>query len=379
MKKIKIAHIITKLELGGAQLNTIYTVNFLASKNYDVTLIYGKGGILKHTLIDKNVKTIVLENLIRKINPIKDFFCLLELKKILKNKKFDVIHTHSSKAGILGRLAGKFSKTKFIFHTVHGWGFTPLQNPLIKYIYILLEKICANFTTKIITVAHDNIEKGLKNNISKKEKYTVIRSGIDFKLFDKIMPNENIKKELLIKKDDIIITMIACFKPQKNPIEFIEIANILIKKFKNLKFILIGDGILKNKILNKINEYNIKDNFILAGWKLNIKDYLSITNIFCLTSLWEGLPRAILEAYACKIPVIASSVDGSKEAVINGETGFLYKPYHINDAVKFFEKLILNKNRKQLGINGYNFSHIEFSIEKMLNDILKLYENHINN
>ncbi|MBP7653797.1 glycosyltransferase family 4 protein [Candidatus Dependentiae bacterium] len=375
----KILHIITKLEFGGAQINTVYSVNHFASAGNDVTLITGSGGILDKKLIDERVKLIEIPELIRNINPFYDFISMLKLYFIIKKHNFDIVHTHSSKAGILGRIAAKLAGTKKILHTVHGWGFSDKQNYLAFRMFVILEQITAFFTDKIIAVANDNIAKGLKNKIGKKNQYTVIRSGIDFEKFEKAYADSTekknkTKKNLGVNCDDLIIVMIGCFKPQKNPIEFIKIASVINKKYNNIKFILVGDGALRKDIENEIQSNNLSDKVILAGWRTDVQDILAASDIFCLTSLWEGLPRSILEAYSCRLPVVATEVDGTPEVVINNKTGFLYSCGKIEDAVKYLELLISDKSKRlKFGENGYDIVNSEFSVQKMLADLEKLY------
>ncbi|HON56921.1 MAG TPA: glycosyltransferase, partial [bacterium] len=158
----KLAHIITKLELGGAQLNTIYTVNYFAEKNYEVYLITGTGGIVDKSIISSKVKIIEIEELAREINILKDLIAFFRIFWLCRKYKFDIVHTHSSKAGILGRLAAYLAFVPKIIHTVHGWGFTPLQSEIAYKTFVLLERLCAKITDKLVVVADDNCNKGLK-------------------------------------------------------------------------------------------------------------------------------------------------------------------------------------------------------------------------
>ncbi len=378
MKK-KIAHIITKLELGGAQLNTIYSCNHFAKKGYDVYLLTGAGGIIEESNISPAVNIITIKNLVREINPIQDGFSLFKIYSFLKKKNIDIVHTHSSKAGIIGRIAAKFAGVKKIVHTIHGWGFTPLQNKIIFSIFVKLEKICASFTDNLIAVALSNINKGLQHNIGNKEKYSLIRSGIDF---DGFMQNAQLdyteraafRKLLGIEENDVVIVNVSCFKPQKNILEFIRIAAELSSRFNNLKFLLVGDGEKRSEIEKMINEKCLEKKFILTGWQKNTAKYLKISDIFCLTSLWEGMPRAILEAYSCGLPVVTADNDGTNEAVSHNISGFLYKNGEIQKAIEYLEKLILNPSlRKQFADKGFSEIKNEFSLKKMLINLEKIY------
>jgi len=164
--KIKVAHIITKLEMGGAQDNTIYTVKNLNKEKFETILISGKGGILDEKVIsDKEIKIIFVETLKREISPLNDIKAVFEIKKILDKEKPDIIHTHSSKAGIIGRLAGKLSGINKIIHTFHGFGFNNKQNLLLRNFFIFLEKISALITDKLIFVSKENLNIAINLNI----------------------------------------------------------------------------------------------------------------------------------------------------------------------------------------------------------------------
>jgi glycosyltransferase involved in cell wall biosynthesis len=370
MAKIKIAHIITLLELGGAQENTLYTCEHLDKNKFDVFLICGKGGILDNKT--KNIKTYFIKKLIREIHPFHDLFAFFKIYKILKEEKPTIVHTHSSKAGILGRWAAYFAKVPIIIHTFHGFGFHDYQNYFIRKIYILAEQITEKITTKFIAVSHDNVSKGLKNKIGNNEKYIVIRSGIKLQNYQIVIDTEKKKKELGIT-DEKVVGMIACFKPQKAPLDFVKVAKLVINEKPNTKFILVGDGILKNKIEQLIEKLNLKNQFILTGWRHDTNELLKTLDVFVLTSLWEGLPRVIVEAMASGIPVVATYVDGTKEIIQEGLTGFVTYPHEIE---KMAERILRLLNNQEL---SKNFSIeakkriSEFDIDLMVSQQEKLY------
>ena len=270
MKKIKVVHIITKLELGGAQENTLYTVEHLDKKKFDVYLICGKGGILDYRAIElarkKSLNLYFIKNLIREINPWKDFLALKELIIKLDEIQPDIIHTHSSKAGILGRVSGYFlnlvnnnfaNRTKII-HTFHGFGFNKFQASLIKNFYILLEYFIAKVTDKLIFVSKSNMfDTARKYDIGNFKDYVLIRSGIKISEYkksseDKVL-QEIILKELNLPLDCKVISTIGPFKPQKNLTDFIQFANIVMNSEelfsetkKKLYFLIAGDGEQRN-------------------------------------------------------------------------------------------------------------------------------------
>lgn len=376
MKKFKICHIITKLELGGAQQNTLYTVSHLDKEKFEPSLIAGKGGILDSEALQlSGVKTILIPHLVREQCPATDFLGFIELWLTLLREKPDVVHTHSSKAGILGRWAAFFAGIPVIIHTFHGFGFHDFQNKIVRSFYVLIERITAKITHKLIVVSSDNISKGLKNSIGRKEQYMVIRSGIDISKYKDIATDkENKRKELNIPSNSRIITTIGPFKPQKNLKDFINVASKIVKKQSDIIFIIIGDGEQRPALELLIQGLDIYDKVRLTGWRRDVNEILSITDIFVLTSLWEGLPRSILEAMSAGIPVVANAVDGVKEIVKDGETGYLTEPFQTDKMSDIILKLLDNEPlARRMGKRGQESISQEFDIGHMVRQQENLY------
>ncbi|OGS19585.1 MAG: hypothetical protein A3J83_00580, partial [Elusimicrobia bacterium RIFOXYA2_FULL_40_6] len=327
-RKIKVAHIITMLELGGAQNNTLYTVQNLDKNKFDVILISGPGGILdKETEKFTNVAVYFVKNLIRQINPFKDLFALMNLVSILKKEKPDVVHTHSSKAGILGRWAAKMAGVPKIVHTFHGFGFNDFQMFLVKYAYIFSEKLTSIISDKLIFVSEQNIRVATILKIGKNTDYLLIRSGIKISDYQNLKLNKTNKmKELELPEDLKIITTIGPFKPQKNLNDFIKVAKIVSEAIEKTLFLVIGDGKLRYELEEEIKALGLSGKVILLGWRKDVNEILAITDVFIMTSLWEGLPRAAVEALVSGKPVVAYSIDGNIDIIKNGYNGFLNKP-----------------------------------------------------
>lgn len=392
MKKIKIVHIITKLELGGAQQNTLYTVEHLPRDKYEVILISGCGGILDEEAKKiPQTKIYFVPELVREVNPISDFLAFLRLLRLLRLLRPHIVHTHSSKAGILGRWAVWFnnlishftfhiSHSIKIIHTFHGFGFNPYQKWLTRKFFILAEQLTTKITDKLIAVSEENIKKGINYSIGSKEKYVLIRSGIKINQFVevRINPDEK-KKELNIQPEEKVVTMIAPFKPQKAPLDFVEVAKLVtsyrLQVTSKVKFLLVGDGELRKSLESRVKSLGLKDKVLFLGWRKDIPEILAITDIFVLTSLWEGLPRTIIEAMSSGKPVVATAVDGNREIVKNGITGFLVPP---KEPQKIAEKVIfLLTNQgiaQKMGDEGRKIINTSFDIDHMVNQLDQLYQ-----
>ena len=339
MNRIKVAHIITMLELGGAQDNTLYTVDNLDMNRFEPILICGPGGILDEKAKKLSVKLYFVKHLVRQINPLYDLCAFFKLIYILNIEKPDIVHTHSSKAGILGRWAAYLAGIKTIIHTFHGFGFNKYQKYFTQKVFISAEWLTGKITDKLIAVAKENINTMLKYKIGKPDKYLLIRSGIKIGNFTDIKVDLNLKKEeFKINLGEKVVTTIGPLKPQKNLIDFVKLAEMILKKINNVKFIIVGDGRQRKEIECHMRKLKLEDGILLPGWRKDIPEILAITDVFVMTSLWEGLPRVIIEAMCSGKPVVANAVDGVKEIVVDNVTGFLVEP---EDLENMSEKVIL--------------------------------------
>ncbi len=368
-------HIITKLELGGAQQNTLYTLKHL-DKNLTGFLISGPGGLLDKDAIEApGYRTSFCPFLVRKINPFFDlltFFWLFFYLLVLKPR---IVHTHSSKAGILGRWAAYFSGVPRIVHTFHGFGFTPLHSPPVRKIFIETERLTAKISQKLIAVSHANVEKALKLFIGKRTKYEVIRSGINPEIFENRAEIDNIKKELNIPLNKKIVGNISCFKPQKGLHNYVMSCGRLSLK-GDFVFILVGDGDLKTELKKQVREEGIWEKFYFLGWRNDIPDILAGVDVLLHTAYFEGLPRVLLEAMAAGTPVVATAVDGALDIIEDGSNGFLVEPDNIDRMVEKTYKLLTDDElRKRLG-SKYKLSFApEFNIKNMSQKLNSLYLN----
>lgn len=343
---MRICHVITKPELGGAQLSTLNLISNLPEDRYQVSVITSPAGILKHEFKSlKNATVYFSHFLTRPPNPIVDIFALIHIYLIYRCNRFEIIHTHSSKAGIIARWAALFARIPVIIHTAHGWPFHDYQNPLEKRFFILLEKITAAFTTKIICVSKKDIETGLKYKIAPREKFALIRYGIPLYQFKNSNCNKaEKKKELGINNDDPVIGMISCLKPQKSPLDYVKACIDVYNEMPCVNFLLIGDGILKKRCKSELRKTSLNGRFIFTGWRRDVSELLDIIDIVVLTSKWEGFPIAIIEALAKGKPIVATDVGGVRELVKDGVTGYVTRPREYRDTTDRILSILKDRN-----------------------------------
>jgi len=374
MRKVKILYVITKLELGGAQKHLLSLIQGLDQEKFDLYLFTAYEGLLiPEAALIKNLTLVRSKSLKREINLFKDIFVIFQISKVIRNYNIDIVHTHSSKAGIVGRWAAKISGVKVIIHTVHGWPFNDLQKKFTRSFYIMLEKITSFFTDKLIVVSNFDKQLGLYNKIGSESLYALIHYGIDYNEFSSV--NSRIKEELGLKTDDLVVGMVSCFKPQKYPQDFVGLAAKLKDEMPGVKFILVGDGVLRKEIEGLIKKFSLEDNVFLLGWRRDIPNILSGLDLFVLTSLWEGLPISALEAMASSKPIITTHTGGISEIVVNGQTGFIVPRFDIETMANKVKFLLSDQGlRKEIGNNCRAALGDDFCIENMLNVTQGLYK-----
>lgn len=376
-KKIKLLHIITNLELGGAQKHALQLIGSLDKEKYQKHFICNPSGLLTQEAEGlPGVHVNFMPALQRTISPWRDLRSLFYIFKYIRRHRIDIVHTHSSKAGIIGRWAAYLAGVRVIIHTVHGWSFHDYLPKPLKQFYLLLERIAAVFTDSFIGVSLNDIQKGLSNNIGKKDQYQLIRYGISPPASSGKDAVNALKQEFGIGADKLCVGMVACLKPQKNPIDFIRLAEAICKKRSNAVFLSVGDGALRGKMQSLIYKKNLQKQVRLCGWRRDMGDMFSLFDIIVLPSLWEGLPIALLEAMSFAKPVVAYNSDGTGEIIRQGENGYLIEPKDIDAFVEKVEFLLSNKDfRQTMGKKAKEFFAQEmFTPEEMLKQTENLYQ-----
>ncbi|MCP5046766.1 MAG: glycosyltransferase family 4 protein [bacterium] len=298
------------------------------------------------------------------------------MKKQLKQIKPDIVHTHSSKAGILGRLAASAVGVPVIIHSVHGFSFSPFQSFLKRNIFVTAEKWVAGRTSHFIFVSNDDIAIAKEKKLIKTN-YSLIRSGFPFEKFLKRNSDLNVlRKKYEINGTDFVCGIIAPFKAQKGLFHLIEIADRVIRLLGNkinVRFMITGDGELRREIEEKLKEKNISDYFRLPGFVLDIENAIDLFDLGISTALWEGLPQSLVQLRLKKKAVVASDIPGNREVIDPGKNGFLV---NVTDYETFAQRIVdlieNDSERERLA----NFSAEDFSpwnAANMVKEQEKLY------
>ncbi|HEV8702724.1 MAG TPA: glycosyltransferase family 4 protein [Candidatus Polarisedimenticolia bacterium] len=329
---VRVCHVITRLELGGAQDNTLYTVSHLGAP-FVPSLLCGPGGILDEEASRLGVPVRFVPSLQRPIRPHRDLAALVHLHRLFREMRPDIVHTHSSKAGVVGRLAARLAGVPHVVHTIHGFGFHAGQPWPIRRALVGAERLAARATSHFIAVSRANLETGIALGLFARDRVTLIRSGVHLEAFEEATrggarreARDALRRQLGVAPDAPLIGMIACLKPQKSPRTFVEVAARVVRQAPRAVFVLAGDGELRRELERRIRDLNLSAGVRLLGWRRDVPRLMAGLDVLLHTSLWEGLPRVLPEAIAASVPIVATGVDGTRDILRDGETGIVCAP-----------------------------------------------------
>jgi len=375
-RRHRVLHLVTRLELGGAQQNTLYCVGNHDRRHFEVDLIAGGGGRLDSAasrIPDTRVQLVPW--LSHPISPLRDAMALLRLRAYMRRRRIDLVHTHSSKAGILGRWAAFMAGVPRIVHTVHGWSFNATQPRWRRRAFVGMERITARVTDRLITVSTPNRDDGLAAGIGREEQYEVVYSGIDLRRYTRNGDHRHeVRRSLGFGENHTVVGTVSCLKPQKAPLDFVRAAAAAYAENDRLRFFIAGDGEMRPQVERLAGELGLTGVLRLLGWREDIPELLSATDVFLLTSLFEGLPRVVLQAMAAGVPVVATAVDGTPEVVSDHETGILVpagRPERAAAAV--LEMTSNDRLRRDCARRGRERVDSRFDIRRMVRELDRIY------
>jgi len=332
VRRSRVLHIITLLELGGAQQNTLHTVRHLDRSRFEVALIAGRGGLLDdeaRAIPDLDCR--LLPDMVRAIAPAHDLRATRAIVAAMRELTPDIVHTHSSKAGIIGRLAAAYCRVPIVIHSIHGWGFTPAQSPPVRAAFVAAETIAARATTHFVAVSRANVTEGVRRGLLGRARTSVIRSGFPLAEFAaEPADRAGVRSELGLEPDCPLIGSISCLKPQKDPLAIVEVADRVLRAVPAARFVIAGDGALRAVVERRIEELGLIGRVLLLGWRRDVARLMAAFDLLLHTSRWEGLPRVVPQAMSVGLAVVATAVDGAPEVVRDGETGLLAPPRDVS-------------------------------------------------
>lgn len=385
---MKIAHVITRLIVGGAQENTVLTCEGLAARGHDVTLLSGPTTGPEGSLVERacggTYRFEEVESLVRNVSPFCDLRALHELRTRFEQLRPDIVHTHSSKAGILGRIAAHHAGVPIVVHTIHGMSFNRTQSRPVQLLYATAERLCADYCHAIVSVADAMTQQSLDASIGRAEQYTTIRSGMvvaDFSPanYDAAECRRALLPEDLQSRADelCIVATIARLFPNKGYEQLIDVIERAIPRAANLHFLCIGGGSHRAHYEAELSRRGLRDYVTFIGLipPADIPRALAGIDVLAHTSQWEGLPRAVVQALLMEKPAVSFAVDGAPEVVIPGMTGELAP---LGDTEVFADAIVRLADdparRHRYGAEGRRRCLTEFYHNLMVDRIEALYQ-----
>lgn len=362
-KRPRLLYLITQSIIGGAQVHVRDLATALAGE-FDVAVGVGAEGILTEQLREREILVYVLPSLVREVDPIRDVKAVGETVHLLKQVQPDLLSCHSSKAGIIGRMAARVAGIPAVF-TAHGWAFTEGVSPRRRRLYVRAERFAARYTQRIICVSEYDRQLALRHKVGSPDQLITIHNGMPV-LGDGFRAGP-------AGCEPVRLLMVARFSEQKDHALLLQ-ALAGLPESSDYEMSFAGDGELMPHARELADQLGISDRVRFLGTRTDIPELLAGSHIFALISKWEGFPRSILEAMRAGLPVVTSDVGGSRESVLDGETGFLVARGDVEILRDRLQRLIMDKTlRERMGAAGYRRFHARFTFDQMLAGTKQVY------
>lgn len=380
-QRFRILHALSKMAVGGSVMNTLISCREMIRRGYPSSVVVGperpvEGDLF--ALADQwKVPVIFASHLYRSLNPFRDLLATQQLSSILRRGNFSILHTHSAKTRVLGRIAARRVPGTKVVQTAHGWTFCDQQTPVRKSLYVALEKLGFSLADATIVVTPRDIDKGVAAGIGREEDYTVIRSGVEFEAFRSARgTGKAARASLGIPPDVPVVGSVMRLCWQKAPLDFVETARRIRTAVPDATFLVVGEGPLRGAMECSIERAGLSGCFMMLGERNDVDRILQAMDIFLLTSRFEGLPRALLEALAAGIPSVATDVGGVSELLKDGRFGSLVRAGDLQGAAEAVVGLLeADPSTRADLMNGIDTALEPFSASRMVDDLQHLYEN----
>lgn len=370
---------LTRLAVGGAGMNTLLSCRDIRDGGFRSELVTGpetppEGNYFP--LAERfGVKTTICPHLVWRISPLHDILALYELSGIIKRGGFSIVHTHGSKARLLGRVAARLSGcSPIVVQTFHGWPFDSQMSLLRQVAYTTMERVGFSLAHQSVAVTSEDIFKGSVWGIGRPEDYTVIRSGVEFGPFRSGRGRSaDARAELGLSADCPVVGTVARLAPVKAPLTFLEVASLISGKLPDCRFVMVGDGPMRPEVERRVRASGLSDRVVMAGNRTDVGSLLPAFDVFLITSVSEGLPRGMLEALASGVPVVSTDVGGVSELLTGTANGMICP---VGDAVCLAAKvleILTNRGLSESLLRNVDKDLEPFSSEKMVSDLRALY------
>ena len=378
MPKAKILRIIARLNIGGPAIHVILLADELDRLGYETVLVKGSEGAAEGNMMDlaeaKGIKPVVIPELGREIGIKNDLKAFYKLYRLIRKEKPDIVHTHTAKAGTLGRIAARLAGVPVILHTFHGHVLTGYFGRCRSWVFIQIEKILALITTRLITLSEELKRELIDMGIGKEDKFEVIPLGLELEPFlDAERHKGRFKNELGLSAETAVIGIVGRLVPVKRHKLFLDMAK-MIDSQADIKFVIVGDGELRKELEDYAEKLGIADEVIFTGFRRDLPEIYAGLDIVVLTSKNEGTPVSIIEAMAAARPVVATNVGGVPSLVKDGVTGLLVKPGDTDSLSDAVARLIKDPHlRQDMGREARSRVFPSYDISELVGRINVLY------
>ena len=377
-RKIRVLLVATRLTIGG-DTNVILDIASYLNNHPQFEVHLAAGPVPAHEVDltylanERGIPVIKIPSMVTYVNPWRILRSSAEIYANIQQGKYDIVHTHNSIAGAAGRLAAVLARVPVILHHVHGWGLRDDMSKMMRFLYVNTERFCATFSNRLIAVSKPNIEKGLAYKICREDKFALIYNGIPLGKFQQQVDKRSVCLELGLDPECKIVGMIGRLDKQKNPLDFIRAAAMVAENYSKVQFIIAGDGPLRHECESLIKELNLVQKFFLLGYRKDMDKIYPILALTALSSLWEGLPVVFQESMAAGKPIVANDVDGARDVISEGNTGYQVTPHQPQEMADRILTLLNNEELcDQMGVTAKQRAQ-QYSSENMINQIVSLY------
>ena len=379
---MKIAHIITRLIIGGAQENTILSCRGLKQRGHDVTLIAGpetgpEGSLWEQAQASAG-NTVRIESLLRNVSLAAEWRCVKELTQLLRRERYDIVHTHSSKAGILGRYAAKRAGTRHIVHTIHGMSFNRTQSSGRQWLYKILERRAAKWTDAFITVADAMAEQAVAAGLADRSRFTTVYSGMNTDRFHRdVQARDMSRSQWKIPADAVVIGTVARLFVNKGYEQLLEALPSVVANYPKAHFVWVGDGAQRGAYEQTLERMDLRHRVHFTGLvdPDEIPRLLNGFDILVHASKWEGLPRALVQGALTELPCVSFDNDGAPEVIEDGVTGFLVRFGDVTMLAERVARLVSDADaRRRMGQAARDRCLGRFDADGMVDGIEKVYQ-----
>jgi glycosyltransferase involved in cell wall biosynthesis len=379
-EKLRVLHVITRLIRGGADENTVSTVEGVDHERFDSEILAGCCTEIEGFSSEIRRRTTVLPELVRDPHPLKDLVALVKMVGIIQRGRYDIVHTHTAKAGFLGRVAARIAGVPHVVHTVHGVTFHEHVNPLVRRAYVLLEKVGARLCEVMITVGEDVKQKYLAEAIGRRDQYVTIPSGIDLAPFQAARESPADRREAQRRAfgfgpEDVVVGVVSRLEPRKGHRFLIDAIARLAPDFPDLKALVVVEGPQRGELEDRVRRAGLAERFVFAGYREDIAQVIATFDVAVLTSLWEGLPRVLVQYAMLERPTVTFAVEGASEIVEDGRSGYIVEPKNVDELVDRLRRLVVNApDRLTFGRRARQRVEERWSVDLMVERISRLYE-----